>query len=126
MALWCILLAGVEEHGPHPRAVGDTGATDPNATTKQTCYRRFQRWIEEGVLSSVLEALAGHLEERGDVRSNSLLVAPGTAYPDLPYLGELAEKYLRQQREEFRGGRSLRRSAWLPPESSLLSCGRWS
>src|SRR5512133_3927755 len=32
-----------------------------------TCHRRFQRWIEEGVLSGVLEALAEDLEERGDI-----------------------------------------------------------
>ncbi len=31
----------------------------------QTCHRRFQRWVEEGVLGSVLEALAEDLEERG-------------------------------------------------------------
>src|SRR5215207_6095009 len=29
----------------------------------QTCHRRFQRWIEEGVLSGVLEALAIDLSE---------------------------------------------------------------
>ena len=33
----------------------------------QTCHRRFQRWIEEGVLSGVLEALAEDLEVRGDI-----------------------------------------------------------
>jgi transposase len=33
----------------------------------QTCHRRFQRWIEEGVLSRVLEALAEDLEERGEI-----------------------------------------------------------
>jgi transposase len=33
----------------------------------QTCHRRFQRWIEEGVLGSVLEALAEDLEERGEI-----------------------------------------------------------
>lgn len=31
----------------------------------QTCHRRFQQWIEEGVLSRILEALAEDLEERG-------------------------------------------------------------
>jgi hypothetical protein len=91
--------------------VGDTGATDPNATSKrrragrrpwrdprdvlngilwillrtvelpgrsslegpprtlptlpEACHRRFQKWIEEGVLDTVLEALALDLEERG-------------------------------------------------------------
>ncbi|MCA1740805.1 MAG: IS5 family transposase [Actinobacteria bacterium] len=33
----------------------------------QTCHRRFQRWIEEGVLGTVLEALAEDLEERGEI-----------------------------------------------------------
>ena len=33
----------------------------------QTCHRRFQRWIEEGVLGGVLEALAEDLEERGQI-----------------------------------------------------------
>jgi len=33
----------------------------------QTCHRRFQKWIEEGVLSGILEALAQDLEERGEI-----------------------------------------------------------
>ena len=33
----------------------------------QTCHRRFQKWVEEGVLSRVLEALAQDLEERGQI-----------------------------------------------------------
>jgi hypothetical protein len=33
----------------------------------QTCHRRFQRWIEEGVLGGILEALAEDLEERGHI-----------------------------------------------------------
>ena len=33
----------------------------------QTCHRRFQKWIEEGVLSAILEALAEDLEERGEI-----------------------------------------------------------
>jgi transposase len=33
----------------------------------QTCHRRFQKWIEEGVLAGVLEALAQDLEERGQI-----------------------------------------------------------
>ena len=31
----------------------------------QTCHRRFQRWVKEGVLSHILEALAEDLEARG-------------------------------------------------------------
>ena len=33
----------------------------------QTCHRRFQKWIEEGVLSAILEALAEDLKERGEI-----------------------------------------------------------
>jgi transposase len=33
----------------------------------QTCHRRFQKWIEKGVLGSVLETLAQHLEARGQI-----------------------------------------------------------
>ena len=33
----------------------------------QTCHRRFQKWIEEGVLGSVLEAPGEDLEERGEI-----------------------------------------------------------
>jgi transposase len=31
----------------------------------QTCHRRFQRWVREGTLERVLEALAQDLKERG-------------------------------------------------------------
>jgi transposase len=31
----------------------------------QTCHRRFQRWVREGTLERVLEALARNLKERG-------------------------------------------------------------
>jgi len=33
----------------------------------QTCHRRFQRWVGDGVLRSVMEALARDLEERGGI-----------------------------------------------------------
>lgn len=33
----------------------------------QSCHRRFQKWIEEKVLGSVLEALAEDLEEREEI-----------------------------------------------------------
>ncbi len=33
----------------------------------QTCHRRFQRWVEEGVLSRILEVLAEDLKERGEI-----------------------------------------------------------
>src|SRR5262245_16268830 len=35
--------------------------------TYQTCHRRFQQWVREGVLRSVLEALAEDLRERGEL-----------------------------------------------------------
>ena len=31
----------------------------------QTCHRRFQRWVEEGALSGILEVLTEDLEECG-------------------------------------------------------------
>ena len=31
----------------------------------QTCHRRFQRWIEQGVLDEILRALAEDLRDRG-------------------------------------------------------------
>lgn len=33
----------------------------------QTCHRRFQRWIKEGVLEKILRALAKDLERRGGI-----------------------------------------------------------
>ena len=33
----------------------------------QTCHRRFQAWCKEGVLGSVLRALARDLQERGGI-----------------------------------------------------------
>jgi transposase len=33
----------------------------------QTCHRRFQKWVREGVMRSILEALARDLEERGQI-----------------------------------------------------------
>ena len=49
----------------------------------QTCHRRLQRWIEEGVLDSVLQALAEDLEERGeiDLSVRSLSFTSGVSRP---------------------------------------------
>ena len=33
----------------------------------QTCHRRFQRWVKDKVLDSVLQSLACDLQERGDI-----------------------------------------------------------
>jgi transposase len=33
----------------------------------QTCHHRLQKWIEQGVLGTVLEALALDLKERGEI-----------------------------------------------------------
>jgi transposase len=33
----------------------------------QTCHRRFQEWVREGILRDVLEVLAQDLEERGRI-----------------------------------------------------------
>lgn len=35
----------------------------------QTCHRRFQKWVTEGVLESVLATLARHLRERGELQT---------------------------------------------------------
>jgi transposase len=32
-----------------------------------TCFRRFSRWVKQGVLRKILEALARDLEERGGI-----------------------------------------------------------
>ncbi|MCA1739893.1 MAG: transposase [Actinobacteria bacterium] len=39
----------------------------------QSCHRRFQRWIGEGVLSGILEVLAEDLEECGALERVSKL-----------------------------------------------------
>jgi len=31
----------------------------------QTCHRRFQRWVREGVMDAILQVLARDLQERG-------------------------------------------------------------
>jgi transposase len=33
----------------------------------QTCHRRFQQWVEEGVFDEVIEALARDLQDRGGI-----------------------------------------------------------
>jgi transposase len=33
----------------------------------QTCHRRFQQWVRDGTLRSILEALAADLRERGEL-----------------------------------------------------------
>jgi transposase len=33
----------------------------------QTCHRRYQSWVREGMLERILEALAEDLKERGDL-----------------------------------------------------------
>lgn len=32
-----------------------------------TCFRRFSRWVKSGVLRRILEALAQHLEDVGQI-----------------------------------------------------------
>ena len=34
----------------------------------QTCHRRFQRWVREGVMDRILEELASDLERRGHIK----------------------------------------------------------
>jgi transposase len=33
----------------------------------QTCHRRYQEWVQNGVLEKILKALAKDLEERGEI-----------------------------------------------------------
>jgi transposase len=35
--------------------------------SRSTCHRRFQEWIRDGTLKSILQALARDLEERGKI-----------------------------------------------------------
>jgi transposase len=44
----------------------------------QTCHRRFQKWIEEGVLSAILEALAEDLKGRGEIDLSECYIEDGT------------------------------------------------
>ncbi|MCM2339414.1 MAG: transposase [Burkholderiales bacterium] len=37
----------------------------------QTCHRRYKRWIQDGRLNAVLEALAKDLEKRGGIKLSS-------------------------------------------------------
>ena len=32
-----------------------------------TCFRRFSRWVKEGIFRQILETLARHLEETGQI-----------------------------------------------------------
>jgi len=66
------------------------------------CHRRFQKWIEEGVLGSVLETLAQDLQERGRDRS----------------LGVLHRCYVR--RSQKRGTRAAHELFSRPPFTALL------
>ena len=40
----------------------------------QTCHRRFQQWIKQGVLSRVLRALTEALEERGGLNLSECFI----------------------------------------------------
>jgi transposase len=45
----------------------------------QTCHRRFfHKWIEEGVLSAILEALAEDLKGRGEIDLSECYIEDGT------------------------------------------------
>lgn len=40
----------------------------------QTCHRRFQQWVRDGVLKSVLEALAEDLRTRGELELSECFI----------------------------------------------------
>ena len=67
----------------------------------QTCHRRFQQWIEEGLLSRILEALTEDLEERGGLDLSECFI-DGTFI--------VAKKG--DQRWERPSGAKVRRSWW--------------
>ncbi|MFZ6774939.1 transposase [Undibacterium sp. SXout7W] len=39
-----------------------------------TCFRRFSRWVKDGVLRKILETLARHLEEVGQIDSSECFI----------------------------------------------------
>jgi hypothetical protein len=40
----------------------------------QTCHRRFQQWVEEGVFDKVIEVLARDLQERGGINMSECFI----------------------------------------------------
>ena len=40
----------------------------------QTCHRRFQRWVKQGVMDCILESLAEDLERRGKINLNECFI----------------------------------------------------
>ena len=64
----------------------------------QTCHRRFQKWVEEGTLSGILEALALDLKEsaEGWISPSALSMAPSL----WPKRGSLGGKDQAGQRYE--------------------------
>ncbi|WP_425559182.1 transposase [Kistimonas scapharcae] len=40
----------------------------------QTCHRRFQQWVKQGVMDCLLEALAEDLERRGQIDLNECFI----------------------------------------------------
>ena len=67
----------------------------------QTCHRRFQRWIEEGVLSGILEILAEDLEEHGGLDLSECFI-DGTFV--VAKKGTIGRKDQAGQRYEAHGG----------------------
>jgi transposase len=75
----------------------------------QTCHRRFQRWVKEGVLSRVLKALAEDLEARGGLDLSECLSTAPSWWPKRGSLG--GEDQARQGYEAHGGGGPLRPSS---------------
>ena len=40
----------------------------------QTCHRRFQQWVKQGVIDCILEALAEDLERRGHINLDECFI----------------------------------------------------
>src|SRR5258706_10161300 len=42
--------------------------------SSSTCFRRFSRWVRQGVLRAILEALARDLEDRGKINLSECFI----------------------------------------------------
>jgi transposase len=65
----------------------------------QTCHRRFQQWVREGVLDAALRALAQDLRERGGLD-------PSEAFIDGTFAGAKKGGLQSERRSAARGPRS--------------------
>ena len=99
----------------------------------QTCHRRFQRWVRDGTLERVLEALARDLKERGKldlsecfIDATFVVAKKGEGVWERPSAAKGANSWQWQTALVFRSPHvpprlRLMRAPWLPPPSTLAS-----